>query len=122
MNILLVFIGGGFGSLARYAVTNFVKSVISIPFPFGTLTVNVVGSFIMGVITSLIATKLTAVSEPVRLLTAVGFLGGFTTFSSFSIETLSLIENHEFIYALLNIVVNVTVGLLAAYFGVKSVL
>ena len=56
MNILLVFIGGGFGSLARYAVTNFVKSVISIRFPFGTLTVNVVGSFIMGVITSLIAT------------------------------------------------------------------
>ena len=122
MNILLVFIGGGFGSLARYAVTSFVKFVIAIPFPFGTLTVNVVGSFIMGIVTSLIATKLTAVSEPVRLLTAVGFLGGFTTFSSFSIETLSLIENHELVYAFLNIVINVTVGLLAAYLGVKSVL
>ena len=121
LNLILVFIGGGIGSVARYIVTTLVKNFTTINFPFGTLTVNVMGSLLMGLITALIAGKLSYDSEPVRLLLAVGFLGGFTTFSSFSIETLTLIEKHEIFYAIANILTNTTFGLLAAYLGFKII-
>ena len=118
---MLVFIGGGIGSIARYLVTMMVKTFTNINFPFGTLTVNVIGSFLMGIVTALIANKITANSESIRLLLAVGFLGGFTTFSSFSIENFTLIEKNEIFYAIANVVTNVTLGLLAAYFGFKLI-
>ena len=121
MNLILVFIGGGIGSVARYTVTTLVKNFTAVSFPFGTLTVNVVGSFLMGIVTALIAGKWAVDSEPVRLLLAVGFLGGFTTFSSFSMETLTLIEKHEIFYALANIVTNMVLGLLAAYVGFSMI-
>ena len=121
MDLMLVFIGGGIGSIARYFVTMMVKNFTNINFPFGTLTVNVIGSFLMGIVTALIANKITANSESIRLLLAVGFLGGFTTFSSFSIENFTLIEKNEIFYAIANVVTNVTLGLLAAYFGFKLI-
>ena len=122
LNLILVFIGGGIGSVARYIVTTLIKNFTTINFPFGTLTVNVMGSLLMGIITALIAGKLSYDSEPVSLLLAVGFLGGFTTFSSFSIETLTLIEKHEVFYAIANILTNTTFGLLAAYLGFKFII
>ena len=122
LNLILVFIGGGIGSVARYIVTTLVKNFTTISFPFGTLTVNVIGSFLMGIITALIANKMFSDSEPVRLLLAVGFLGGFTTFSSFSIETLTLIEKREIFYAVANTLTNTTFGLLAAYLGFKLII
>ena len=117
MQLLLVFIGGGIGSISRYLVTTLVKNFTTIPFPFGTLTVNVIGSFLMGIVTAIIASKMSENGESLRLLLAVGFLGGFTTFSSFSMETLTLIEKNEVFYALANIIANMTFGLLAAYLG-----
>ena len=122
LNLILVFIGGGIGSVARCIVTTLVKNFTTINFPFGTLTVNVMGSLLMGIITALIAGKLSYDSEPVRLLLAVGFLGGFTTFSSFSIETLTLIEKREIFYAVANTLTNITFGLLAAYLGFKLII
>ena len=121
MNFILVFIGGGIGSIARYLVTTIAKNFTNIDFPFGTLIVNIVGSFLMGIFTALIVSKIIANSESMRLLLAVGFLGGFTTFSSFSMETFTLIEKHEIFYAIANIVANLTFGLLAAYLGFKLV-
>ena len=121
MNFILVFIGGGIGSIARYIVTTTAKNLTNINFPFGTLAVNIVGSFLMGIVTALIADKITANNESIRLLLAVGFLGGFTTFSSFSMETFALIEKHEIFYAIANITTNVTLGLLAAYVGFKLI-
>ena len=121
MNFILVFIGGGIGSIARYLVTTIAKNFTNIDFPFGTLIVNIVGSFLMGIFTALIVSKIIANSESMRLLLAVGFLGGFTTFSSFSMETFTLIEKHEIFYAIVNIVANVTFGLLAAYLGFKLI-
>ncbi len=117
MNLIFVFVGGGIGSVARYITTTFIKNVTAVSFPFGTLTVNIIGSFFMGLITALIAEKFFSNAEPFRLALAVGFLGGFTTFSSFSMETLTLIERHEILYALTNVAANVAFGLLAAYFG-----
>ena len=121
LNLIIVFIGGGIGSIARYIVTNITKSILPITFPFGTLTVNIFGSFLMGVVMTLIATRLTSSSEQVRLFFAVGLLGGFTTFSSFSMETLTLIEKHEIIYAITSVATNVILGLFAAYLGTKII-
>ena len=121
MNYILIFIGGGIGSIARYLVTMIAKNLTNVNFPFGTLTINIVGSFLMGIVTALITHKITANNESIRLLLAVGFLGGFTTFSSFSMETFTLIEKHEIFYAVANVVTNVTFGLLAAYLGFKLI-
>ncbi len=114
MNFLMVFIGGGLGSMARYAVSTAMKSLM--PFPIGTLTVNVVGSFLMGVLVTFLIGK--SFSEPARLMLAVGFLGGFTTFSSFSIETLTLLEKGNALAALSNVALNLALGLPAAWLGV----
>ena len=116
--LILVFIGGGIGSAARYAVTTMVKNLIATSFPFGTLAVNIVGSFLMGIIITIITGKFNYDSENARLLLTVGFLGGFTTFSSFSIETLTLIENRELFFAISNVAANIIFGLIAAWFGI----
>ena len=118
MSYILVFIGGGLGSAARYFVNTVFKNFTNSYFPFATLTVNVVGSFLMGIVTALIAHKFFNNSEQMRLILTVGFLGGFTTFSSFSIETLTLLGKHQIFYAFTNVAANFTFGLLAAYFGI----
>ena len=121
MNYIIVFIGGGIGSILRYLVTTVTKNFTSISFPFGTLTVNIVGSFLMGIVTALLINKIIVNNESIRLLLAVGFLGGFTTFSSFSIETITLIEKHEIFYAIANVMTNVAFSLVAAYCGLTLI-
>lgn len=116
MNFMLVFIGGGLGSLARYSVNILFKSFTD--FPFATLTVNIFGSFLMGIIITLIANKFFTDSEQLRLFLAVGFLGGFTTFSSFSIESLTLVTKNDLLCFFINIFANVIFGLTAAFFGI----
>lgn len=115
MNLLMVFVGGGLGSICRYLISTATKSLM--PFPLGTLTVNVVGSFLMGVLVTFLIGK--SFSEPARLMLAVGFLGGFTTFSSFSIETLTLLEKGHALAALSNVALNLALGLPAAWLGVR---
>ena len=115
MNFLMVFVGGGLGSTARYLLSTAMKPIM--PFPIGTLTVNVVGSFLMGLLMTFLIGK--SFSEPARLMLAVGFLGGFTTFSTFSIETLTLIERGNALAALSNVVLNLALGLPAAWLGVQ---
>ena len=115
MNFLMVFIGGGLGSMARYAISTATKGLM--PFPIGTLTVNVVGSFLMGMLVTFLIGK--SFSEPARLLLAVGFLGGFTTFSSFGIETLTLFEKGNVFAAMSNVALNLLLGLPAAWLGVR---
>ena len=114
MNLLMVFVGGGLGSVSRYLISTATKSMM--PFPIGTLTVNVIGSFLMGVLVTFLLGK--SFSEPARLMLAAGFLGGFTTFSSFSIETLTLLEKGQAFTALSNVVLNLALGLSAARLGV----
>ena len=121
MNYIIVFIGGGIGSILRYLVSTVAKNFTSISFPFGTLTVNIVGSFLMGIVTALLINKITVNNESIRLLLAVGFLGGFTTFSSFSIETITLIEKHEIFYAIANVMTNLIFSLIAAYCGLTLI-
>jgi CrcB protein len=91
---LLVAVGGAIGSLLRYYVGHWALRLMGPAFPWGTLTVNVVGCFVIGLFTELIARKFNA-SVELRLLLVTGFLGGFTTFSAFSLDAISLFERGE---------------------------
>ena len=121
MNFFYVFLGGGIGAVCRYLVTTQIGMRLGTFFPFGTLTVNVIGSLLMGLIMGTLAVLARTsglLPEQVRLLLTVGFLGGFTTFSSFSLETLTLLRGGSYALASVNIGVNVLLGLLAAGIGV----
>ena len=120
MPFLYVFIGGGLGAVCRYVATTAIGARFGIMFPFGTLFVNTVGSFlmalVMGILLSL-AKSTNMLPESLRLLLTVGFLGGFTTFSSFSMETLTLINAGSILLALANACANVLLGLGVAILG-----
>lgn len=119
-NILLVFFGGGLGAASRYVVTTIVGARFGSAFPYGTLTVNVIGSFIIGLLTFYFLTKNGGVPDNLRLLLVVGFLGGFTTFSSFALDTLNLGNSAEMGLVFLNIFSNVGATLLAVFIGMLA--
>lgn len=114
--ILLVGLGGFFGSVARFFVSklNLQYDILSIP--VGTLTVNVVGSFIIGFLTG-ISAKSNLLSLEWRLFLMVGICGGFTTFSSFSNENLMLMHNGQYFTVLLYTSLSVILGFAAVYLG-----
>lgn len=116
-NIFLVFIGGGLGAVLRYIITTQAAARLSGLFPWGTLIVNAVGSLLMGFIIGVLINRAYSLGESARLLLAVGFLGGFTTFSSFSMETVTLIKGDSLLLAVLNIGANTLSGLIAAWLG-----
>lgn len=109
--------GGAAGSLMRFALSNGVHRVFGRDFPYGTLSVNVIGSLLMGLLYILLIER-ASVSVEWRALLLIGFLGAFTTFSTFSIETLNLIENGELIKAGANVLLSVILCILAAWTGV----
>lgn len=121
MNIALVACGGAFGATFRYLIGIGMVSLFGKGFPFGTLSVNVIGSLIMGCVFQLVQQQSIS-SSPWWPLIGVGFLGALTTFSSFSMDTLSLMQQGELFKAMLNVVLNVVVCLLAAYLGTLLVL
>ena len=112
--LLLVFVGGGLGAVSRFLVTTALAGKLG-NFPLGTLAANVLGSLLMGLVIGILAGR----ADSVRLFVAVGFLGGFTTFSSFSAETLALIQNGQIFSASANVVVSVAAGLAACAVGLK---
>ena len=119
--LLLIFAGGGLGSVARYLVGTLTFKLLGPGLPYGTLAVNVIGGFVMGGLVGFLAHRGGADQERWRLLIAVGVLGGFTTFSSFSLETARMIETKQYgmaaSYAVGSVVLSIGalfVGLLAA--------
>lgn len=122
MNLLLrlsaIGLGGALGAITRFSVVSLSVKLWGERFPYGTLMVNVVGSFLIGIFFSIIFDKVIA-SEFWRLLVVVGFLGAFTTFSSFSLETMSLIQNQQLVAALMNIFGNLTLCLVMVYLGIS---
>jgi CrcB protein len=109
---LIVTLGSGIGGLLRYVISDFVYKYSTSLFPYGTLTVNVVGSFILGlVIFYLDSIKL--ISSEMRLFLTIGLCGGLTTFSTFSYETVKLIQDSQYLLAGTNILLNVFVTILA---------
>jgi CrcB protein len=114
--IVLVAVGGGVGSAARYLVALTLANRFGALFPWGTLTVNILGSFLIGLLATL-ADELGSIGPHLRLFLVVGVLGGFTTFSSFSLETLRLAEENELARAGLNVAGNLVCSLAAAMIG-----
>jgi CrcB protein len=116
-NILLVGLGGFIGSVARYLAGGYVQQTAkSIDFPYGTLAVNVIGCFIIGFLSQLAETRGVFTNQS-RLLVFTGFLGGFTTFSSFGNETINLARDGQMMNALANVGANLILGLLAVWLG-----
>jgi len=113
---LLVAVGGAIGSLLRYYVGQWALRLMGPAFPWGTLAVNVVGCFIIGVFAELIAQKFNA-SVELRLLLITGFLGGFTTFSAFSLDAISLFERGEAVAGGVYIVASVGLSMAAVITG-----
>jgi CrcB protein len=96
IKILLVFAGGGLGSVARYLVGMLTLRTLGPGLPYNTFAVNVIGGFIMGCLTGFLAFRGGADQERLRVLIGVGVLGGFTTFSSFSLEAALMIERKQY--------------------------
>jgi len=114
---ILVFVGGGVGSLMRYLTALWMAAWFGAVFPFGTLAVNVTGSLLIGFLATL-ADERGIIGPQARLFLVVGLLGGFTTFSSFSLETLRLARDGELTGALMNVTGNLGLGLGCAWLGV----
>lgn len=115
--VLLVGAGGAIGAMARYGVSVLVGRLLPTSFPLATLVVNVLGSMMMGLLIGLMARLLPPMAPEVRLFAAVGVLGGFTTFSSFSLDAITLIERGALAQSMLYIGLSVVVCLLGLYLG-----
>lgn len=112
----VVFIGGGVGSVMRYLMSGWVYSIMGTGFPYGTFAVNIVGSLVIGFFLT-IAEDRFLVSPDMRVFVAIGIIGGFTTFSTFTYETLGLFRDGSFFIGAANIVASISVALFAAWLG-----
>ena len=115
-NILLIFVAGGTGSIARFLCQKYIYEWNPHPFPLGTFLVNVVGCFLIGVFYGL-SEKGNVLTPEWRLLLTTGFCGGFTTFSSFAYENIGLLKRGDFLYVGLYTAGSIIIGLLAVWFG-----
>ena len=115
---LLVGVGGFLGANARYLTAKWADQAVDARFPLGTFLINVGGSFVLGLIGGLLAARLVPHGDAVRLALGVGFLGAFTTFSTFEYETNALLEDGVWLTAVANVVLSVLVGLIAVRAGV----
>jgi CrcB protein len=112
MNVLLVFAGGGLGAATRYLLQGFVYRVVGSEFPYGTMVVNILGCFLIGMVMSSLEERFTA-TPSLRIFLTIGVLGGFTTFSSFTYESLALLREGD-VFAGLSNIFGSMVGCLAA--------
>lgn len=111
-------VGSAIGGVARYWCSGVAARLIGETFPWGTLIVNVVGSFIIGFVATLTAPEgRVFIGSTARLGIMAGFCGGYTTFSSFSIQTLNLMNDGEWVYAGANVVLSVVLCLVAVWLG-----
>ena len=120
MNYLLVFVGGGLGATLRHAVNMVCARAFGTHFPFGTFIINITGSIVMGLIAGYLAFKGNA-AQPWRLFVMTGILGGYTTFSAFSLDTALLYERGEIGLALLYVVGSVGLAIAGLFGGLALV-
>lgn len=109
-------IGGAFGACSRYLISELMVVFFGRGFPYGTLTVNVIGSFAMGLLIAAFENEMLA-TEPWRQIIGLGFLGALTTFSTFSMDNVLLMQQGAFFKMGLNVLLNVTLSISAAWLG-----
>jgi CrcB protein len=119
-DLLIVGIGGGIGSIARLLSQRGVQRMIDLSFPLGTFLINVIGSFIIGVVYAL-SERGNFLTPEIRLFLTVGFCGGFTTFSTFSYDNYNMVSEKLWQYLVLNVGGSIFFGILAVYLGVATV-
>jgi CrcB protein len=115
--LLLIAVAGALGTLARYGMTGAVQNVLGKDFPWGTVSVNLLGCLLFGVVWGLTMESRLTVSPEVRIILLVGFMGGFTTFSSFGFEAAKLLEDSEWLLALGYMALQNLGGLVAMFVG-----
>ncbi|MGR4064553.1 MAG: fluoride efflux transporter CrcB [Vulcanimicrobiaceae bacterium] len=113
-------LGGAIGSILRFAVATIAAQRLGPGFPWGTLVINVTGSFVIGVVAELVQTRLVGSAPLVRSFLMIGVLGGYTTFSTFSLDMLTLVGDRAPFLAAAYAVASVLLGLLAAFAGLAS--
>ncbi len=116
MNYLIIGAGGFVGAIARYVLALWIGQRWGRSFPLGTFVINISGSFLIGLLMTLMAERFTE-NPQWRLLLVVGFLGAYTTFSTFEYETGALLKDGEWLYAGLNVILSVSVGFIALKLG-----
>lgn len=119
-NLILVLLGGGFGSIARYLISYFFSKNNVTHFPWATFIANTVGCLIIGLLFGYIQ-KNNLQNESLKLLLITGFCGGFTTFSTFSLENIQFIQNQNYNLALIYTLTSVLVGFITVIIGFKIV-
>ncbi|MHA6690418.1 fluoride efflux transporter CrcB [Devosia sp. A449] len=115
--LLLVGLGGAIGAISRYGLGSVIGRFWPMSFPLATLLINIIGSLAMGLFIGLLARFLPAWQDSARLFVAVGLLGGFTTFSAFSLETVVLLERGELLLAGTYVLLSVVVCVIGLYLG-----
>lgn len=117
--VLLIAIAGALGAVSRYGASSFISNWLGDKFAYGTLAVNVIGCFLLGLLMH-ISLSTDMLSAEMRMVLAVGFLGALTTFSTFGYETFKFIEDAQWILAFTNIAANVLLGLTATILGLVT--
>lgn len=118
LKLLLIFVSSGVGGVLRYSLSGYVQRVANATFPLGTLAVNVTGCLLIGFLTAWFSGRF-LIREEYRIALLVGLLGGFTTFSSFGLETFNLCNDGQFYRAAANVILSVAVGVVAVWAGYR---
>ena len=116
---VLIAVGGAIGALARFAVGSYVGNRMGARFPYGTMLINLSGSFLIGMVMTIIAER-ASVNRNLVYLVPIGFIGAYTTFSTFEFETLRLVQDGQMFAAFTNIGLSVLVGFAMVWLGVVA--
>ena len=117
MNLFIaIFLGGGFGALSRYLIIDQINKLGTNSFPYGTMLVNILGALLIGAIYYLLISK-AIINEQLKVFITIGFLGGFTTFSSFNLDFFKLIESGNIFFAIMYALFTFLTTIVAFYIG-----